>query len=187
MTFVKFILFVAVLLLAASAGQVQASEDARPPARKSAREELREQIKNLTPEERAARLKELREKSQPPRDEVDRRREMLKNLSPEERELKLKELRDRGGTGRRTPEERMLILEEREAKRKEVRQRLEQQLEMLRKKADENTISAEERVRLQRLEKIYLRFEEGAPRPASGSPQPKKAAGKDSPLPNSPP
>lgn len=181
----RVISFLAVLTLAAAAGGARAAEGTAPPARKSAREELREQIKNLTPEERAARLKELREKSQPTRDEVDRRREMLKNLSPDERELKLKELRDRGGAARRTQEERMLALEEREARPKEVLQRVEQQLDTLRKKVNEGTISAEERVRLERLEKIYLRFEERAPRPPGGSPQPTKAAGKDSLPPNS--
>jgi len=185
MRVLRFISYLAALALAAVAGRAWAAEEAIPPARKSEREELREQIKNLSPEERAARLKELREKSAPPRDEVDRRREMLKNLSPAERELKLKEFRDRSGAERRSEEQKKLTLEEREAKRKEVRQRLEQQLESLRKKAADGAISAEERVRLERLEKIYLRFGERTPLPAGGWPKPTKAVEEEHVAPNS--
>lgn len=180
------IICVAALALAAGAGPLRAAEETNSPAR-SKPNELREQIKNLTPEERAARLKALRERNDLPRDEAERRREMLRQLSPEERELKLKEWRERAGAERQSEERKKRIREEREAKQKEVRQRLEQQLEGLRRKEADGSISPEEHARLQRLEKIYRRFEERGPLPDDGSAPPAKEPAEDHRTPNSPP
>lgn len=108
----------------------------------------REDFEKLTPEERAARIKQRRETNSTPFGEaLQRKREELKNLTPEERE----------------------------AKRKEFRERFQKQVGDLRKKKADGTISAEESKRLERLEQIIRRFEQGRPdgeRP-QGSPKPR--------------
>jgi DNA repair exonuclease SbcCD ATPase subunit len=115
--------------LAALAGTVLLAtpvraDDPQPPTR----EELREQLKNLTPAEREARLKELRARHgepapnvvpgpgpggpPPEQREAIRRRfaEQFQNLPPEEREAKMRELREQ--FERMSPEERAARLRE---------------------------------------------------------------------------
>lgn len=132
------------LLAAATLPNLRAEDVPAAPGRKPDREEF----KNLTPEERAAKIKEWREKNGGPVGEaLQKKREELKNLTPEERE----------------------------AKRKEFRERFDKQVGELRQKKADGTITAEESKRLERMEQIIRRFEQGRPdgdRPP-GSPKPR--------------
>ena len=133
------------LLLAAGTIPSLCAADAPPaPDKKPARE----QFKDLTPEERAAKIKERREKNGSPDGEaLQKKREELKDLTPEARE----------------------------AKRKEFRERFDKQLDELRKKKADGTITDEETKKLERMEQINKRFEQGKPdgdRPP-GTPKPR--------------
>src|SRR6266568_6148468 len=116
---------VAVLLASGSYLALKAADEA-PPAKTPDRQERREQLKNLTPEERAAKIKEFREQ----------RREELQKLSPEERAAKIKEEREKRVAARQA-----LTPQEREAKRKEIRERMDKQLGELRKKKADGTLT----------------------------------------------
>lgn len=79
--------------------QISRGEDPKPAERPN-REELREKFKNLTPEERAAKIKEMREKNsgagrgeemQKMFKDLDLNMADLQKLSPEERRAKIKE------------------------------------------------------------------------------------------------
>lgn len=179
------ILAAAVLLLSTAGGRaadpVSTNTSAAP---KISREQLREQIKNLTPEERAARLKQWREQNATGlAEESLRRRELLKGLTPAEREAKLKEWRERGATNAtslRTPPPK-LTLEQREAKRKEIRQRVESEYAKLRQKEADGSISDEERIRLRRVEAIRKRL------PSDATAAPAKPDGAEKKSGESPP
>lgn len=156
------ILAAAALLAGIASGRAAEPASTNPlAAPKISREQLREQIKNLTPEERAARLKQWREQNAAGlAEESLRRRELLKGLPPAEREAKLREWRQRGATNAanlRTPPPK-LTPEQREAKRKEIQQRVESEYEKLRQKEADGKISDEERVRLRRIEAIRKRL-----------------------------
>lgn len=155
-------LLVAVLLAGAASGRAADPASTNTAvAPKISRDQLREQIKNLSPEERAARLKQWREQNPSgTAEEALRRRELLRSLPPEEREAKLREWRDRGTTnaaGLRAALAR-LTPEQREAKRKEIQQRVESEYAKLAKKLEAGTISDEERIRLRRVEAIRKRM-----------------------------
>src|SRR6266446_5117638 len=75
---------VALLLASGSRLALKAADEA-PPAKAPDRPELREKLKNLPPEERAAKIKEFREKRVAAR----------QALTPQEREAKRKEIRER--------------------------------------------------------------------------------------------
>jgi hypothetical protein len=88
-------------LMAMSVPQLAKADDAKPATRPN-REELREKFQNLSPEEREAKMKELREKNPDAAGNFEKRRadmakelglkpEELKNLSEEERRAKIKE------------------------------------------------------------------------------------------------
>ena len=170
------ILAAAVLLLSTAGGRAAEPVSTNAPATpKISREQLREQIKNLTPEERAARLKQWREQNATGlAEESLRRRELLKGLTPAEREAKLKEWRARGATNTAslsTPPPK-ITPEQREAKRKEIHQRVENEYAKLRQKETDGTISDEERIRLRRVEAIRKRLPSdttGAPAKADGA------------------
>ena len=85
--------FFLLLLVAALSGGIVASPAADPVStNKLSREEIekrREEWGKLTPEERNARMKEMRERA------MEKRREDFNKLTPEEREAKRKELRER--------------------------------------------------------------------------------------------
>lgn len=146
------------------AASVRAADDPVRPGRPAIPENLREQWQKLSPEERQARIREFREQHPDgllPK-EMEKRREELKGLSPEERQAKLKEWRENRGD---RPLLRDLSPQEREAKRKELQQRFEKHhAELLKKKADGSVTPQEER-RLQRMEELAKRFEQGGPRP----------------------
>jgi len=71
---------------------LRAADEAAPPIKPQIPPELREQLKNLPPAERDAKLKEWRDKQ---RTEGEKRREELKNVPLQEREARLKELQER--------------------------------------------------------------------------------------------
>jgi hypothetical protein len=68
------------------------------------------------------------------------------------------------------PELRPLSLEERLAKRKELRERMEKQLSELRKKKADGTLDAFEKRRLERMEEVAKRFEQSLGRGATNAP-----------------
>lgn len=151
---------------------VRAVDEAARPG-KPIPEALRDQWKNLTPEERQARMRELREKHPegPNREEMEKRREEFKNLSPEERQAKMKEWREKRGD---LPGLQILSPEAREAKRKELRARLEKHRTALLKKKADGTLTAQEEKRLQHMEELAKRFEKGGFRPGPRSFYPKE-------------
>jgi hypothetical protein len=172
-------LSIAALLLSGGAGRsAEVPSTNAPAAPKISREQLREQIKNLPPEERAARLKQWREQNAAGQaEEALRRRELLRSLPPAEREAKLREWRERGATNAVNFRSALAKLtpEQREAKRKEIRQRVESEYDKLRNKEADGTISDEERIRLRRVEAIRQRLEAGAGAPAAAEGGKKKA------------
>jgi hypothetical protein len=164
----RFICLIVIALLgilagALTTGAAETTVTNAPAVPRISREQLREQIKNLTPEERAARLKQWREQNAAlSTNELDRRRELLKALTPAEREAKLREWRQRGvaGTNSLRTAPAKLSQEQREAKRKEIQQRVQGEFEKLRQKEADGTISDEEKIRLRRVEAIRKRLTE---------------------------
>lgn len=148
-----------------------AAEGESPAGPKPTREERPAAIRNVAPEERAAKIRESQDKqgaSPSNRVEWEKRREEWRNLSPEARKARMAEWRERWSTNR--PNYRNLSPEEREAKRQELRERLEQQLRELRQKKADGTLTPAEQRHLDRMEEISKRFEQGSqgtgPRPA---------------------
>jgi hypothetical protein len=113
----------------------------------------------LSPEERKARMEDLRERNPEAfrklREELERRREELKKLPPAEREAKIKELRERFAERRKA-----MTIDERKAKRQEIKGRLEKQLNALREKKTNSTLTVQETRRLERLETVAGRFQQ---------------------------
>src|SRR6266446_5725322 len=103
------------LLLASGSHLALKAADEAPPAKTPDRPELREQLKNLTKEER------------------DKRIAARQALTPAERE----------------------------AKRKEMRERMDKQLGELRKKKADGTLTPQEEKHLGRLEEASKRFDQG--------------------------
>lgn len=112
----------------------------------------------LSPEKKA-RMEELRERNPEAfrklREELERRREELKKLPPAEREARIKDLRERFAERRKA-----MTIEERKAKRQEIKGRLEKQLNALREKKTNGTLTAQETRRLERLETVAKRFQQ---------------------------
>lgn len=151
---------------------------AEPP--ETNRAELREQLKRLPPEERQAKIQELREKYKvtgPLREEAEKRREEWKNLPPEERLEKMREWRAKRSGDAQDP--RSFTPEEREARRKEIRSRLETQLGELRKKKAAGPLTPEEERRLQHMEQVAKHFERGF----AGRPRPRPDGAPNHPQP----
>jgi len=151
-----------------------------------AADEAVEKPKSVSPDDRNARLKELREKYP---EEFEKLREELKDLPPQERQKRLRELREkRGGVLREelekrrdefsklSPQERearmkelrermaerrkAMTPDERKLKRQEIKSRLEKQLGEVQKRKDAGTITLQESKRLERLETIGKRFKQ---------------------------
>ena len=124
--------------------------------------------RTISPEERKARLEDLRERNPEAvrklREELERRREELKKLPPAEREAKIKELRERFAERRKA-----MTVEERKAKRQEIKGRFENQLGSLREKKTNGTLTAQEARRLDRLEAIGQRFKQAESTPQEGA------------------
>jgi hypothetical protein len=129
--------------------------------RRAEMEKRREEWKDLPPQEREAKLKEWRERQSeglPRPEELERRREEFRNLSPEERQRRMRELQEQRRAER--PEVKGVTLEERQAKRKEMRARLDKQITELRKKKTDGTITEVEQRRLDHMEVLARRFEQ---------------------------
>jgi len=118
------------------------------------REEIRQELRNLPPDQRDAKVREYRQKFGPgfllDPQEMQKRREELKNLPPEERQKKIQEWRQERMNARR--DFKAMSPEEREAKRKEMRERFQKQLDELRKKQTAGTLSIEEQKQLRHYE-----------------------------------
>jgi hypothetical protein len=122
-------------------------------------EELREQLKKMSPAERDAKLKEMREKynqQRPKRELVEKHREELKNLSPAERQAKLREWRTSSGSNAPV---RTLTTKEREAKRHELRDRLQLQMENVRTNTDLNLTPEDRKRFIQRMQEVANNFD----------------------------
>jgi hypothetical protein len=131
------------------------------------------QPRAASPEQRKARMDELRERNPEAfrklREEMERRREEFKKLPPAEREAKIKELREQFLERRKA-----MTADDKKAKRQEIKGRLEKQLGALREKKTKGTLTVQEARRLERLETIAKRFKqsESAP-PEAGKETPK--------------
>ena len=130
------------------------------------------QPRAVTPEQRKARLEELRERNPEAfrklREEMERRREELKKLPPAEREAKIKELREQFLERRKA-----MTADDKKAKRQEIKGRFEKQLGALREKKTKGSLTAQEARRLERLETIAKRFKQAESAPSE--------AGKETP------
>ena len=152
-------------LMALSAPQLIHAEDAKPEGQPN-REELREQLKNLTPEERQAKIKEYREKHPEAAASMERRGEEMKKM-----------VKDLG----LDPEELNKLPEE--ERRAKVRAASEKKLAELQKKKTDGSITDAEKETLEKLEmrKKFMeqRRGEGGPgrreRPAGEKPADKPA------------
>ena len=163
-------LFLSVLTCAAVA---RGADEPQPPPNRPDREALRERARNLSPEERQKLVKEFRERNglgRTNQSEWEKKREEFRSLPPGERAARMRELResmakDRGGF-------RMLTPEQREAKRDEMKQRVDTQIEELRKKKADASITESEQRRMEHMEQISRRLAQQAARPGRPVPQP---------------
>ena len=171
--------FAALVLAAPGSGTVlNAADDPAPPPGRPSREEIRERIKNLPPEERAARLRSIRDNGglgAPAADallkrraEWEKLREETKDLPPEQREARMQEWREKNAAGR--PALATMSAEERDAQRKVFQKRIEQQMANLNKKKADGSITEEETRRLQNMERMLKRMESGPILPAPSVP-----------------
>jgi len=139
--------------------------DPAPPPGRPSREEMREQLKGLTPAERQAKLRELREKAGgPPLGEeaqkrmVDFRkfRESVRDLPPPEREMKIREYREKNMIAPLRPS--ILTPEERQSFRAKFSERIQDHLDALQKKKAAGTLTEAESRRIQNMEQMAARL-----------------------------
>lgn len=155
---------VVTLATAALAPSARAADpaDPAPPAGRPTREELREQLKNLSPEERQAKLREMRDRVggltgpqlEKRRAEFEKMREELQSLPPAERAARLQAWRQTNGFGTNSllgPIPPRLNPADSEAKRGEFRERIQSELKQLKAKQAEGSLTPEETRRLQRM------------------------------------
>jgi hypothetical protein len=170
---------------------VRAQEEPKPPQPPVNREQLREQLKGLTPEQRQAKLREMRDRQlgtnrvalEKRREAYQKLQEELKGLPPEERQARMREWREKQGLGR--PGFRTIDTDQAKTKRKELKKRIDQQLTELRQKKADGTITEQESKRLERMELMGKRLEErngsgdatGALPPPAVPPKPAKPPG----------
>jgi len=155
---------------------LRAADDPAPPPGRPTREQIRESIRNLTPEERVARLKAIRDSGglgAPAADallkrraEFEKLREETKGLPPAEREAKLREWREKNAAGR--PAQARMTPEERVERRQLFQKRIEDHIATLNNKKAEGSISEEESRRLENMKGMLKRLE-SAPAPAPGA------------------
>ena len=115
-----------------------------------------------------------------PPPQSEQQKEDGKSLSAAERDARMKDWRKTNGGPNREEWEKMSP-EQREAKRKEIKERLEQRISELRAKQTNATITAQETSELGRSEKILKRFEQTGPPPPRG--EHPKAPEPNAPLP----
>lgn len=163
-------LVAAILLGGAAALTAQPVEAPSKPTR----EDLREQFRNLTPEERRTRLQEYRDRQGSGQQEeiISRRREELRNMTPEQREERFREFRARQSGITNAPALQTITSEERIG-------RMKARIEELRASETAGTISAEEKTQLQRMEQVFRRFEAQPEKREATPPQEKPAENKE--------
>ena len=175
---------------------VNAEEDPAPPPGTATREQLRERVKNLTPAEREARIREFREKQakgggpvarehfEQRRKDFEKLRDEIKDLPPEQRQARLREFREKGGLLNQ-PQFNVLTPEQRVAKVKEFHSRVDKEISSLESDIQKRKVKGEsadeDERRLQRMKLIGKRLDQqlqsgGAsgigPRPQPTSPSP---------------
>ena len=136
---------------------VLAANAAEQPTNHPTRDELRQQLRQLSPEERQERVREIRDKlgtGSVWRAEAERRREELKDLSPEQRRAKMLEWRATRA-GQQAPQ---VNPENREMHRQQIRERLQKQLDELNAKKGQGGLSSEEQKRMENLEQVSKYF-----------------------------
>jgi hypothetical protein len=152
MTFFRVSVGGLMVLLGAPLLEANAAE---APTNQPSREQLLEE-RQLTPEQRARRIREIRERlgtGSVWRAELERRREELKNLSPQERRAKMQEWRaQRAGGQVSGPNP-----ENQEVYRRQIRERLQKQIQELNAKKAAG-LSPEEQKRLGNLEQVSKYF-----------------------------
>lgn len=179
------------LLLVAmgSVAPLRAADEPAPPPGRPTREEIRQNIRNFTPEERVARLKAIRDRGgigAPAADALLKLREETKDLPPAQRRARIREWRETNAFAR--PALGAMSAEEREARRKIFQTRIEQQIATLKKKQADNSFTDEDSRRLQNMERMLKWLEStparlesppsnpplGLPPPATPATQPSK-------------
>jgi len=171
---------VVILFLLSVLPVLRAADDPAPPPGRPSREELREKFKGLTPEERQSKMRELREKGgltgplgeqmKKKQAELAKYRDSIKDLPPAEREAKLRQWRETNGPLRSVIQS--MTPEEREAKRKELSERMDQHLKTLKARKADGSITEEESRRLERMEQMRKRIKSGGKAPFRGSDEP---------------
>lgn len=152
-----------------------AEEDPAPPPGTPTREQLRERVKNLTPEEREAKFREFREKQakgggplareqfEQRRRDFEKLREEIKDLPPEQRQARLREFREKGGLLNQ-PQFNVLTPEQRVAKVKEFHGRVDKEISSLesdiQKRKAKGESAAEDERRLARMKLIGKRLDQ---------------------------
>ena len=134
--------------------------DPVPPSNRPDPAVLRERAKKLSPEERQKMSREFREKHGPTgtnHSNWEKRREELKKLPPAERAAKLKELRQELQQGQ--GKFKLLTAEERDAKRDEMKTRINAQISELQKRKAEGELTESEQRRLERMQQMSKRLD----------------------------
>lgn len=117
---------VAAFIVLGSARAVRAADVTDGPDVQTSRQQLREKLKDMTPEERQAAIRKWREEHAGAgalREKLRKRREQVKNLTPEQRKTR----------------------------RKEVRAQMEKRLDKLKEKQADGTLNDREKQRLERV------------------------------------
>ena len=163
------------ILAGVTATTLCAADDPAPPPGRPSREELREKLKGLTPAERQARLRDLREKAgtgalgedaQKRLAEFQKFRESVRNLPPAEREAKIREWREKN---RILPlRQSAMPLEERERLRANFSERIHDHIQALKKKQTDGTLTEMESRRLQHMKQMAARLESRGDRGGKG-------------------
>lgn len=123
---------VAAFIVLGSDRAVRAADVTDGPDVQTSRQQLREKLKDMTPEERQTAIRKWREEHPGAgalREKLRKRREQVKNLTPEQRKTR----------------------------RKEVRAQMEKRLDKLKEKQADGTLNDREKQRLERLERVMSR------------------------------
>lgn len=150
--------------------------DPAPPPGRLTREEIRERFKNLTPEERTARLEALRDKGGPGapladavlkrRGELQKLRDEIKDLPAGQQQARIREWRATNSFSRPLA---TMSPEEREAVRKRFEKRIEEHIATLNKKKADGSLTEEESRRLRNMERLHQRLQSGPNRVEAGT------------------
>lgn len=188
----------ALCAVAFTVGRLHAADpkDPAPPSDRPSREALREQFKNLTPEQRQERLKEMRERFpgitggdlEKRRAEFEKLRTELKDLPPAERAARIQAWRQTNGftNGLSRPLAPGLSPEESTAKRAQFRERIDAELTRLKARQADGSITPEETRRLERMSEWNKRLESIPPARGPGPLQRRPSIDEQFPKPKDP-